>query len=181
MVQSSAAIAAPLILSLLFSGVQAAPSPGTQVGNGRTRPRGVEAGNSGFRMRAAGYGPHFLASQGAAAAGSNSTEIIGNSQDLLYTVNVTINGLDLPVQIDTGSTDLWVYAPSDIKVNNETDIEVTESYGKGHAKGPIAFADIELGKYHIQNQGEVIPMCFCLNILTISKSFPQRQNGKLLG
>lgn len=62
------------------------------------------------------------------------------------------------VQFDTGSTDLWVAVPpgsSPIKVTNTTDIQATETYGKGVASGPIQFAAVQLGGYTVPSQGMI--------------------------
>lgn len=59
------------------------------------------------------------------------------------------------MQLDTGSTDLWVLAPKgSIKTTAVTDIQAPLSYGTGNVTGPILFADFQLGPYRIPNQGE---------------------------
>lgn len=58
------------------------------------------------------------------------------------------------MQLDTGSTDLWVLAPEgSIKTTNVTDIEAPLAYGTGNLTGHITFADFQLGPYKVPNQG----------------------------
>ena len=58
------------------------------------------------------------------------------------------------IQIDTGSADLWVFQPGKtLNLTNTTTVEATESYGSGTVKGPIVFAELQLGPYTIPSQG----------------------------
>lgn len=61
------------------------------------------------------------------------------------------------VQMDTGSSDLWVYSPgTTLNLTNTTDITTTESYGQGVAEGTIVFGEFKLGGFTVPSQGELI-------------------------
>ncbi|ETW82863.1 aspartic peptidase [Heterobasidion irregulare TC 32-1] len=82
-----------------------------------------------------------------------------NGGNLLYLTNVTIAGQNITVQIDTGSTDLWVLPETplkNLKLSNAGVVNLT--YGTGSAKGPIAFAPFSFGNYSVKSQGDV---CKC--------------------
>ena len=64
------------------------------------------------------------------------------------------SSLVFTVQLDTGSTDLWVDGRGrNIKLTNSTNIAVTETYGMGSTSGTIAFADVRLEGFHVASQG----------------------------
>lgn len=77
--------------------------------------------------------------------------------------------LAFPVQLDTGSSDLWVsgLATQNIhssgQLNDNNLVEIV--YGVGNVFGNVMFADIEFGGFTIQNQGTK-SLCKDLNILT---------------
>ncbi|TDL29885.1 hypothetical protein BD410DRAFT_45431 [Rickenella mellea] len=49
--------------------------------------------------------------QKAAGTGNNDVGLT-SAHDLLYIANITVGGVDYPVQLDTGSSDLWIKGPS---------------------------------------------------------------------
>ncbi|KAA1467341.1 acid protease [Dentipellis sp. KUC8613] len=83
---------------------------------------------------------------------------LNNGGNVLYMTNITIAGVENQVQIDTGSTDLWVAPLSPLKdfqngpakANN-----VTEQYGSGTASGPILTSSFSWGSYSVENQAFV--------------------------
>ncbi|KAJ7881154.1 aspartic peptidase domain-containing protein [Mycena leptocephala] len=68
-----------------------------------------------------------------------------------YVSNITVNGQDFRVAIDTGSSDFWLVPPKDFEFNN-TGISVGNSYGGGEVTGTIGFASVTLGGYTVDNQ-----------------------------
>ncbi|KAF5325311.1 hypothetical protein D9619_009569 [Psilocybe cf. subviscida] len=86
--------------------------------------------------------------------GSTDKEAIGNSNDLRYTTNVTVNGVEVTVVLDTGSTDLWVIPPGGLGSFNDTGIAIELLYGDGSygAKGTIGVSPFLWGTYSIEKQ-----------------------------
>ncbi|KAI6034143.1 aspartic peptidase domain-containing protein [Pisolithus microcarpus] len=82
----------------------------------------------------------------AASSSSSSTLSLSDVQDLIYIANVTVGGVQYPVQLDTGSSDLWVF-PTAAPLPNATD-----SYGIGWAYGQIAYAQAEFAGISVSQQ-----------------------------
>ncbi|KAM5543324.1 hypothetical protein V8D89_003198 [Ganoderma adspersum] len=89
-------------------------------------------------------------------AGVLDTDNIGliNSGNTEYFVNITVGGEEFTVQLDTGSTDLWVDGLGrNITLTNSTNISVNETYGIGSVFGNIAFTGVRLGDFYVPSQG----------------------------
>ncbi|PCH41241.1 acid protease [Wolfiporia cocos MD-104 SS10] len=91
-----------------------------------------------------------------AASGSSSGDALDLTtvHDLLYIANVTIGGIEYPVQVDTGSSDLWVKGSSHPipNVKQETSITYNMTYGIGWAYGNVSYADVEFAGIEVANQ-----------------------------
>ncbi|KAK7028845.1 hypothetical protein VNI00_014858 [Paramarasmius palmivorus] len=74
---------------------------------------------------------------------------IGNAQ---YVANITLAGVDLPVLLDTGSSDLWVNFPSSPPTTTDLGKSLSLNYAIGSATGRISAAKLEFGGYSIENQ-----------------------------
>lgn len=61
--------------------------------------------------------------------------------------------MEFPIQLDTGSSDVWVQTPFPINITKDTSIPVNLTFGIGQVAGEIAFTDMEMGDYKVQNQG----------------------------
>lgn len=61
---------------------------------------------------------------------------------------------DFTVQLDTGSSDLWLNtAGREFQVTNTSDVMAVETFGLGQAQGNVAFAQLQIGDFTIESQG----------------------------
>jgi saccharopepsin len=73
--------------------------------------------------------------------------------DLIYIANITVAGKDHPVQLDTGSSDLWIKGESSPLPNTEqTSTTYNLTYAIGWAYGHVAYAPIEFAGLSIPKQ-----------------------------
>lgn len=72
--------------------------------------------------------------------------------DIIYTVDVFLGGKTYVVQVDSGSSDLWIYTDDPPQIKNQTDVFVKEKYGIGSVQGTIAFAELQFGEFIVPNQ-----------------------------
>ncbi|CCL98604.1 uncharacterized protein FIBRA_00606 [Fibroporia radiculosa] len=76
-----------------------------------------------------------------------------NFQDTVYATNMTIGGHNVLIQLDSGSSDLWVNVSSgQIEFSNVTNITTSQSYGLGSVTGPLTFANVAIGPHFVPNQ-----------------------------
>ncbi|KAJ8509332.1 hypothetical protein ONZ45_g8504 [Pleurotus djamor] len=92
----------------------------------------------------------------AASSGSGTKSLdLDTVHDLIYLANVTIGGNDYPVQLDTGSSDLWIRGPSSPLPNSQLvtpSIEYNLTYGIGWAFGHVAYADVVFANIEVKKQ-----------------------------
>ncbi|TFY59267.1 hypothetical protein EVJ58_g5884 [Rhodofomes roseus] len=87
-----------------------------------------------------------------ASDGSDATSL-NTVHDLLYIANVTIAGTVYPLQIDTGSSDLWVKGTSfPLSNTTHTSQAYNMTYGIGWASGNVSYAAVEFAGVEVQNQ-----------------------------
>ncbi|PFH52720.1 hypothetical protein AMATHDRAFT_1778 [Amanita thiersii Skay4041] len=74
--------------------------------------------------------------------------------DLVYLVDLTVGGVDYPVQLDTGSSDLWIKGNSTVPLPNVTRTETIYNltYAVGWAAGYLAYAPIEFAGLSVPQQ-----------------------------
>ncbi|EJF65327.1 acid protease [Dichomitus squalens LYAD-421 SS1] len=96
--------------------------------------------------RIGGFGHGGLARR----ASVTGTPDLSNQGNLQYQTNITVNGQQFQVLIDTGSSDLYVVG----NVNGAKDTGKTGSvtYAIGSTKGPIKTATVEFEGFKIPNQ-----------------------------
>ncbi|KAF9247043.1 aspartic peptidase domain-containing protein [Melanogaster broomeanus] len=83
-------------------------------------------------------GSHVLA---ASNSSSNSSLTLSDVQDLIYIANVTVGGVSFPVQLDTGSSDLWVQPTAgQLPTATASATSLNLTYGIGWAQGQVAYA-----------------------------------------
>ncbi|KAJ3523571.1 hypothetical protein NM688_g8705 [Phlebia brevispora] len=80
------------------------------------------------------------------------TQNVENARDVAYATNITLGGQEFPIQLDTGSSDLWVFPPFPLELTNTTDIPASLAFGIGNVNGTIAFANMSLGPYEVPSQ-----------------------------
>ncbi|TFK20993.1 acid protease [Coprinopsis marcescibilis] len=104
----------------------------------------------------------FGSNESLAADDDDGTSAVGNVNDVRYTTNITINGVEVHVALDTGSTDLWqvnstkllVSPPNGVGTYNNTGVPLKLLYGDGTygVSGSIGVAEFQFGDYRIQRQ-----------------------------
>ncbi|KAH9895010.1 acid protease [Cubamyces lactineus] len=73
-----------------------------------------------------------------------------------YFTTITLGQVNFSVILDTGSSDLWVNLKNrQIFLDNSTNLQVNETFGKGSLVGAIQFADLKLGDFTVQSQAFV--------------------------
>ncbi|KAI0926855.1 hypothetical protein AcV5_007539 [Taiwanofungus camphoratus] len=79
---------------------------------------------------------------------------VHNTQNSEYVTNITLGGRNIPVLLDTGSSDLWVAG----NVPKTTDIGMSTSlsYAVGNAQGDINTADLQFGNYSVSDQAYLL-------------------------
>ncbi|KAJ6534276.1 aspartic peptidase domain-containing protein [Mycena capillaripes] len=71
--------------------------------------------------------------------------------DIRYVTNITVNGRQFRVAIDTGSSDLWIVPPKDFSFNN-TGIPIVDRYIGGDVNGTLGVGSVALGGYKVDIQ-----------------------------
>ncbi|KAJ7648195.1 aspartic peptidase domain-containing protein [Mycena polygramma] len=71
--------------------------------------------------------------------------------DVRYATNITANGRNFRVAIDTGSSDLWIAPPGDFAFNN-TGIPISDGFLGGDVNGTIGFASVQFGGHTVNGQ-----------------------------
>ena len=86
---------------------------------------------------------------------SISPATVSTGLDRLRLPTLTVSLEAYTVQMDTGSADLWIFAPRDkLTLTNHSGITTSETYGSGVAEGEIVFGELKLGGYTVPNQGK---------------------------
>ncbi|KAI1783153.1 acid protease [Ganoderma leucocontextum] len=78
---------------------------------------------------------------------------VDTSNDVWYAVEITVGGANFTVQLDTGSSDLWLHtAGRPVQLTNTTNLVTSETYGPHHVEGKIQFADLRIGELTVERQ-----------------------------
>ncbi|KAK1236564.1 hypothetical protein PQX77_000116 [Marasmius sp. AFHP31] len=124
------------LLFTLVSSVHALKIPVTQVG--RKAPV-VTRSLPPFSVLAAGDGDNGLD--------------LNTAHDLLYMANVSVGGNSYLVQLDTGSSDMWVkHDPFPVPNSKQTSLKTNLTYGIGWVDGTISTADVEFAGITVRDQ-----------------------------
>ncbi|KAL4241207.1 peptidase A1 family protein [Abortiporus biennis] len=89
----------------------------------------------------------------AASSGSDGSTTIDSVHDLLYLADITVGGQDYVVQLDTGSSDLWIKGQTFPLPNSKlTSTSWNLTYGIGWANGTVAYAPVQFAGISIPQQ-----------------------------
>ncbi|KAI0352889.1 acid protease [Trametes cingulata] len=90
----------------------------------------------------------------AATSSPDDSDVdLSSFHDLLYIANVTVGGTEYPLQLDTGSSDLWVKgASSPLPHTNQTALTLNVTYGIGSTFGHISYTTVEFADITVPNQ-----------------------------
>ncbi|PBK97383.1 acid protease, partial [Armillaria gallica] len=80
----------------------------------------------------------------------DGTVALSNTADLTYHTNLTLGGQLFTVQIDTGSSDLWVAGNITDSIDTGKMSEIP--YAKGAAGGPVKTSTLQIANYTVQDQ-----------------------------
>jgi hypothetical protein len=90
-----------------------------------------------------GLSPSDLQLNVLATADADSPDL-ETVHDLIYMANITIAGVEYPVQLDTGSSDLWIKGDQHPTPDTtQTDITYNLTYAIGWASGNVAYAPVD--------------------------------------
>jgi saccharopepsin len=93
------------------------------------------------------FNPHVLASS------SSQVSDLSTINDMIYLTNITAGNVTYLVQIDTGSSDLWIKGPSSPLPNsNQTSTTCNLTYGIGWAYGHISYSTVKFAGITVPNQ-----------------------------
>lgn len=89
-----------------------------------------------------------------AASGDDDDDLdLTTVHDLIYIANVTVGNTEYPVQLDTGSSDLWIKGDSSpLPFANQTSTTYNLTYGIGWAYGHVSYAPAEFAGIKVPSQ-----------------------------
>ncbi|KAH9179621.1 acid protease [Lactarius sanguifluus] len=96
------------------------------------------------------FSPHVLASSSNLSPDKSD---LGTINDMIYITNITLGGVNYSVQIDTGSSDLWIKgSTSPLPNTNQTSTTYNLTYGLGWAYGHISYSAVQFAGISVPNQ-----------------------------
>ncbi|CUA69158.1 hypothetical protein RSOLAG22IIIB_03837 [Rhizoctonia solani] len=107
-----------------------------------------------FTVARPGIPSHISASVNAATAQNNNIDL-ASVRDIVYMAQVTLAATEYAVQIDTGSSDLWIRS-NVIAGSRASDILGNITYGTGWAAGPISQANVSFAGFNVSSQAFVL-------------------------
>ncbi|TFK55700.1 acid protease [Heliocybe sulcata] len=89
----------------------------------------------------------------AASSGDDDGIDLTTVHDLIYIANVTVGSTTVPVQLDTGSSDLWIKGDiTPLPSSNQTSTTYNLTYGIGWAYGHVSYASAEFAGITVPSQ-----------------------------
>ncbi|KAH9999943.1 aspartic peptidase domain-containing protein [Russula vinacea] len=121
--------------------------------------------------------PHVFASLPNALPDSAD---LGSINDMIYVTNLTLGGVDYHLQVDTGSSDLWIKGQSSPLPNsNQTSTTYNMTYGIGWAFGHISYSSVQFSGYPILFFCIVHALrSFCFSISVPNQAFLDVSNAQ---
>ncbi|THH19776.1 hypothetical protein EW146_g1452 [Bondarzewia mesenterica] len=87
------------------------------------------------------------------ASSSSNTSDLSTVNDMIYIANITLGGNDYRVQLDTGSSDLWIKGSTSPLPNaNQTSTTYNLTYGIGWAYGHVSYASAKFAGISVPQQ-----------------------------
>ncbi|KAF5369412.1 hypothetical protein D9758_002625 [Tetrapyrgos nigripes] len=82
----------------------------------------------------------------------NGSHALSNVHDFVYPTDITVGGRVFNVEVDTGSTDLWIVGdvPGALNVSNPAPVSI--QYGAGQVSGFINTVEVQFDGFTIQDQ-----------------------------
>lgn len=77
---------------------------------------------------------------------------VSNTHNAQYISNITLGGVEVPVLLDTGSSDLWVHFIGDQPQAQELGTTVNLRYAVGRASGHVHTAEFKIDDYTLADQ-----------------------------
>ncbi|KAG9078677.1 hypothetical protein FS749_009266 [Ceratobasidium sp. UAMH 11750] len=88
-------------------------------------------------------------------AGQTGEIGVDNAENIFYSSMINVAGKDVPVQLDTGSTDLWFYNYESgllDSARNYKSLNLTDGYGQGSVTGFVSQIDLTFAGFSVANQ-----------------------------
>ncbi|KAJ1560185.1 hypothetical protein HK405_007950 [Cladochytrium tenue] len=159
--------------SLVTASLPAAATTATTVSVSKAYAKSHAHHLAGLHLARAKYSdaslPFLMASTADASDSSvaSTSEVLDNEHDFMWSCNVTLNGQEYPIDLDTGSADTWFissFCTGDKSCKNgHPTINVTDllssgsytfmnkswytTYGTGGVAGPLYWGPISIGAY----------------------------------
>ncbi|KAF8895612.1 aspartic peptidase A1 [Infundibulicybe gibba] len=102
---------------------------------------------------------------------------IFNNGNVQYVSNITLGGIDVPVLLDTGSSDLWAHFPAQLPQSTDMGKSLTLAYAVGKATGNIHSATLEFDNYTVPD----LPFVLVTDTSTFSANFNDQGYSGLIG
>ncbi|TFK24926.1 acid protease [Coprinopsis marcescibilis] len=123
---------------------------------------------------------HLTDKPSAAGLTRRAATAVGNTGNAQYVANISIAGNNVPVLLDTGSSDLWVYfptTPSNIDQLQDTGTEVSLNYAIGRAHGTAHRGPVSFAGYTVRDQ----PFLYVKDASTFSSDIHDQGYDGLFG
>ncbi|KAI0278841.1 acid protease [Russula aff. rugulosa BPL654] len=104
---------------------------------------------SGSTTISPSYKPHVASHTNALPDDADLSSV----NDMIYVANLTLGGVDYHLQLDTGSSDLWIKGQnSPLPNSNQTSATYNLTYGIGWAFGHISYSTVQFSGISVPNQ-----------------------------